>query len=132
MKFYVPWSGVELPNILMTDIARDMGITSDHCHTGRRPKLRVAHYSAIGIPHQEYNVRLYPVTDRYRKFSIHGRRINAICWHGHKRFMIRFFDEYPQATIRTALMEYNGYQSFLNRHIYTSDQSWNQNSTCEC
>lgn len=97
-----------------------------------RVRLRRAAPGMRGIPHWEYDVRLRPDGDSFRKWSIYDRRINGICWHGHKLFMVTLFNDYPEVTLRSALAEYNGKESFVELHRQTNDQQWNRNSTCHC
>jgi hypothetical protein len=143
MKIYVPWSGQELPRDFLRQIGEDMGIRAEVSATGRRPRLRRAcpgtvawESDARGIPHWEYDVRLFPVSDNYRKWSASGidnaRRVNGVCWHGHRAFMKRFLGFYKEATIRTALAEYNGESQFDKLHRLTNDQQFNNRSTCAC
>lgn len=143
MKIYVPYSGQYLPLDFMKHIAEDMGVKIEIEATGRRPRLRKACDGSSPLesdsrnkPHWEYEVRLRPLTDNYRKWSagigVNVRRVNAVCWHGHKRFMTRFLAYYKEATIRTALAEYNGENSFAIKHGETNDQQFNSNTICGC
>jgi hypothetical protein len=133
MKIYVPYSGPEMPAVDMVDIGRRLGIDVDISHEGRK-RIRKTSWNVAGKPHQEYSVRLYPVkgSDRFRKFGSGGRRSNGICWHGHREFMKMFFQEYPDASLRSALATYISERNFLLTHEETNDQQWNRNSTCNC
>lgn len=131
MRILFPHIGVEMPSICMVDYGRRMGINVDIEHINR-PKLRRAHPDVIGIPHQQYAVRLFPITDEYRKWSPYSnRRTNGVCWHGHKNFMMNLFDEWPMATIRTALAEYNGIDQYLAKYKATRDIFFAQGQ-CNC
>lgn len=132
-----------MPLDFMKSIADDMGIKIQIEATGRRPRLRRAcpgvvgwESDARGKPHWEYDVRLRPLTDNYRVWSVgshqDARRVNAVCWHGHRAFMYRFLGYYKEATIRTALAEYNGEESFKSLHRMTNDQQFNNHRTCGC
>lgn len=130
MRILVPYIGVEMPSIVMSDIGRDLGINIDIEHVGR-PRLRVAAPDRKGIPHQDYKVRLFPITDDYRKFSWHGRRVNGCCWHGHYRFMNKLYKHFPDMTIRSALAEYNGVDSFNDKYQSTYGKFFADGS-CTC
>lgn len=131
MRILIPYIGVEMPSISMSDYGRREGFTVDIQHIGR-PRLRRAAPDHKGIPHQEYKVRLFPISDEYRKRSAHsGRRTNSICWHGHKNFMCRLFYDYPDATIRTAIIEYNGQRDFFDNYADTRGVFF-ADGDCDC
>jgi hypothetical protein len=131
MRILIPYIGVELPSIRMSEYGVREGFTVDIEHIGR-PRLRKAAPGVVGIPHQEYKVRLYPISDEYRKWSAHsGRRTNSICWHGHKNFMCRLFYDFDSTTIRSALIEYNGQKDFFNKYASTRDLFF-ANGKCNC
>ena len=51
--------------------------------------------------------------ETYRKVSARtGRRIWAVCWHGHFQFMAELFDIDPHARIRSAMARYDGRDEF--------------------
>lgn len=60
--------------------------------------------------------RIFPTSDRQRKLSTGwgsmGRRVNAVCWHGHRDFMYRLFDKFPCATLKTSIATYRGLDDF--------------------
>lgn len=133
MKIYVPYSGPEIPAITMVEIGKRLGIDVEISHEGRK-RIRKTTWNVAGKPHQEYNVRLYPIkgSDRFRKFNIYGRRSNGVCWHGHKAFMEAFFYEFPYASLRSALATYISERDFLDTHENTSDSMMNRNAVCHC
>jgi hypothetical protein len=49
-------------------------------------------------------VCLRPVGEYYRRTSVRGRRVNAVCWHGHARFLRELFARHPYAKVRTSNM----------------------------
>lgn len=142
MKVYVPYIGVEIPSIRMTDYGRSLGINVDIEHVGR-PRIRKSAPGVAGKPHQEYNVRLFPITDEYRKLSLprtadgKPRRVNAVCWHGHKNFMMRLFTDFDDATIRSGYLnrggiEYRGTTDFLDKYPDTKALFYRNNFACRC
>lgn len=132
MIFATPFISADPPLALMEEIANSMGIRIDAEYEGRKT-LRKAYEP--NNPHQIYKVRLFPITDTYRSWSLPWtarapRRINAVCWHGHREFMQRYLAEFQNATIRTALADYQGAIGFLQNHRSTLRNY--ERHTCEC
>ena len=67
---------------------------------------------------------LKPVSksDLYRRVSHTGRRVNAVCWHGHRDFMLKLFELCPDAILKTSLATYKGKEDFLRQFENTG---WN-------
>jgi len=63
--------------------------------------------------------RIFPTSDRQRKLSTgwgsRGRRVNAVCWHGHRDFMYKMFDKFPHATLKTSIVTYKGLDDFTEK-----------------
>lgn len=146
MRIYIPFIGVEMPSTRMTDYGRSLGINVDIQHVGR-PKIRNAAPGVAGKPHQEYKVRLFPISEEYRKLREHEiyypagqtytRRINAVCWHGHKNFMVRLFTDFDDATIRAGLIpangiEYRGVTDFFDKYAATKALFYRYGAKCLC
>ena len=55
-------------------------------------------------------VRLFPIGDHFRRTSAsyfnQGRRVNAVCWHGHLAFFRKVYQTAPDAVIHTAMATY--------------------------
>ena len=58
----------------------------------------------------------------YRRISNTGRRVNAVCWHGHRDFLLWLFELCPDATLKTSLATYRGKEDFLKKFESTG---WN-------
>jgi hypothetical protein len=68
-----------------------------------------------------------------------GRKVFAVCWHGHRDFMAKVFARYPDARIQTAIADYRGIADFDGKYIDTAHKNvgsimypvsaW---SVCEC
>ena len=43
------------------------------------------------------------------------RKVNAVCWHGHKSFMDAIYQLSLETVIITAFARYDGYQDFLDK-----------------
>ena len=65
-------------------------------------------------------------SDAYRRFS-RGRRLAAVCWHGHREWMREVFKSAPDAIIITALARYTGSANFEATHADTY-----RDSGCKC
>lgn len=48
-----------------------------------------------------------------------GRKIAAVCWHGHRDFMLALFRLAPDARIKTALADYRGADDFERKYRQT-------------
>lgn len=124
MHIYVPYIGEDMPISVMEDIAEREGIRAEIQYIDR-PKIRMAAPSRWGIPHRHYKVRLFPLTDRKRLFSLpriadaNPRRIHAVCWHGYKNFIVSLLSEFPDATIRTSRISYMGLENFVMKYAVT-------------
>jgi hypothetical protein len=58
--------------------------------------------------------------------SYHGgkqRRVNAVCWHGHRDFMFRLFDARPEAVLSSGIIRYRGREDFLAKFESTGDRN---------
>lgn len=73
-----------------------------------------------------------PGSDRFRTFNRRTeRRINAVCWHGHREWMLQVFRLVPEATIATTLVTYRGVRDFQTRH--ESTHGWaTRDRSCTC
>lgn len=57
-----------------------------------------------------------------RSAIIAGRRIAAVCWHGHRDFMRALFRMQPEARIKTALADYRGVADFEMKYRDTQGE----------
>lgn len=74
-----------------------------------------------------------PLTpDTYRSKGHGGRRVNAVCWHGHREWMRAIFAEYPETVIRSALATYKGAEHFEETHEGTSREGLSGSQSCTC
>lgn len=73
-------------------------------------------------------VRVFPTSDDRRKWSLHfhTRRVNAVCWHGHRDFLRALFALDPDAVVITAVARYRGANHFEG--IYRDTWSHNVGS----
>jgi hypothetical protein len=93
------------------------------------------------------NFCLRPIGDNYRKISHKfgkERKVWAVCWHGHRDFMIELFRYNPNAKLTSSPLNgpssivYDGKEDFYNKYENTYNQEkplnylgtiWN---TCNC
>ena len=65
----------------------------------------------------------------YQRVSLsgNGRRVAAVCWHGHRDFMVALFDECPAMRLKSALADYRGEQDFEDKFEDTrgTGNGWN-------
>lgn len=66
-----------------------------------------------------YRVRLFPIGDTFRRTSAsvfhEGRRVNAVCWHGHLEFMRLLYGYAPDAVIHTSMATYRSLTELMDR-----------------
>lgn len=100
-------------------------LTEKHPLRSPRGKLR----STSRVPYQLIRQTLRGTT----------RRVNAVCWHGHRDFMTRLFDLLPNLKLETAKATYRGrngfldlYQATAHRNIGSKFQPLYYNSACNC
>ena len=77
------------------------------------------------------STRLYPAASkRWQRVSLSPfgentdgsrRKVAAVCWHGHYRFMSEVFARFPRAKIATGHATYNGRAEFVARAEATGD-----------
>lgn len=59
---------------------------------------------------------LRPEGETYRLINaVSGRRINAVCFHGHYLFMKKLFDRCPDARIKSTMADYRGWEEFRDK-----------------
>lgn len=74
-----------------------------------------------------YRVRLKLSNDEYREnyrrtsasYFNPERKVNAVCWHGHRKFMHKVFNRNMDARIQTAIADYKGYADFAENYRET-------------
>jgi len=61
-------------------------------------------------------------TETYRKVNpVSGRRVAAICWHGHFEFFRELFRAYPSAKVKSSVLTYNGAEEFNEKASETGE-----------
>lgn len=112
----------------LDDIALKIGV---HVHAlpagiGRR-----------GEPKSDFVLKLE--SEKYRRRGFNGRRIAAVCWHGHRDFMLELFDRFPDARIKSAMADYRGREDFLysfeatgSRNIGSIREPMRYDEACDC
>lgn len=63
------------------------------------------------------------IGERYRRRSHRGRRIAAVCYHGHYAFMEALFRQVPTAVIVSALARYDSVESFRRKAPASYDEA---------
>ena len=80
-----------------------------------------------------------PLGELFRKFSPPGRRVWAVCYHGHAAFMQRVFDINPEATLISMMERFNGRADFqdkacavANHNVGSAYQPADFGNACKC
>jgi hypothetical protein len=82
------------------------GITRD----GRAWRFRLALNSDVPKKESGYKYQ------RTSASAFHeGRRVAAVCWHGHRDFMLALYARDPEARIKTAWADYRGVRDFAEK-----------------
>ncbi len=63
------------------------------------------------------------VGETWRRRSHLGRRVAAVCWHGHRAFMQTLFHYAPNARLKSAAVQYDGHLEFWAKHNATGDRN---------
>jgi hypothetical protein len=64
---------------------------------------------------------------KYQRTSASGfhdeRRVHAVCWHGHRDYMLAIFKREPEARIKTMWADYRGMDNFMDKYPQTAYQN---------
>lgn len=70
-----------------------------------------------------YRFRLAPLEGKYQRTSAsyfnRGRKVHAVCWHGHREFFYALFQHVPDAIVITAMARYEGLVGFEDTYPST-------------
>jgi hypothetical protein len=90
-----------------------------------------------GVPRVSFTLKL--ADERYRRRGFTGRRIAAVCWHGHRDFMRACFALNPDGRIKSAMADYAGADEFERlfegtgaRNIGSMVQPMLYREACDC
>lgn len=82
---------------------------------------------------------LAPVNGRYQRRGHTGRRVHAVCYHGHFAFMDALYRLAPDAVLITAMQRYDGAEDFrrkagavAERNIGSMMQPLDYGDACDC
>ena len=80
--------------------------TLEHIETAAQGIGSIENLQQVG--RTGYRFVLRPLGDHYRRVSASvmfhdGRRVNAVCWHGHREFFSTLFEVAPECKVQTAL-----------------------------
>lgn len=75
----------------------------------------------------------------WRRRGHSGRKVAAVCYHGHAAFMQRVFDANPEAVIISAMSRFDGVRDFQNRACLIGERNIGSlmrpleyNAACDC
>lgn len=66
---------------------------------------------------------LRPNNEKYYRRGYNGRRIWAVCWHGHRDFFRALFEKAPNAKVRTTIANYDGREHFELTYSYSGNRN---------
>ena len=67
----------------------------------------------------QFTLTVTKSADKGGRRSNTGRKIAALCWHGHRDIMRALFAAYPNALLITAMARYDGRADFLDTYMAT-------------
>lgn len=108
MKVWTKLSPDEIRSLaheLGIKIHGDYGLSGGISKDGRAWNFRLA----LGDEKREKNRKYQRTSTSYYG---NGRRVAAVCWHGHRDFMRAILARDPEARIKTAYADYRGAQDF--------------------
>ena len=70
-----------------------------------------------------WQLTLRPAGSRYYRRGNDGRRIWAVCWHGHRDFFRALFEKAPDAKVRTTVANYDGREDFEQTYWMTGNRN---------
>lgn len=63
-----------------------------------------------------YGISARPSQNPFHKVSHSGRKLNAVCWHGHREVMREIFKIAPDAILVSTFARYEGREHFERTH----------------
>ena len=80
-------------------------------------KLHQASEGGKRVPFVRFTLR--PIGEAYRKVNFlhseEGRRVNAVCYHGHCAFFDLLFERFPAALIVSSSSKYAGFEDYAEK-----------------
>ena len=73
------------------------------CESG----VRLNDLNSINKGNTSYQFTIRPIDDRWQRVSPRGRKVHAVCWHGHLDFMRCLYSINPVAKFRTGMARYD-------------------------
>ena len=65
--------------------------------------------------------------ERFRRMNATGkRRVNGVCWHGHREFFRAVYRRMPQARIRSSFALYTDAEQFERTHVSQTEAKGNR------
>lgn len=90
----------------------------------------------LGPKKDAVSFKIVPSAAKYRRVNIQGRKIQAVCFHGHAAFMQEIFDRYPDTEIGTGEVVYRGRSNFNAIAVEVGAREVTKNvrywDLCEC
>lgn len=122
-----------VPKEELVSIAEENGLIFTTCQGGE-PKQVGKAVQGVLRPGVIDGVKMYQ-----RHIVHNGRRINAVCAHGHYAFMLTVFNLYPDARIQSSWADYRGERDFNAKAVLASSRNVGSayrpvefGDTCDC
>ena len=71
----------------------------------------------------DVNGTTHPIKRHWQRIGHTGRKVHAVCWHGHREFYRECFKFNPHTIIITAIARYNDEQDFAAKYQATGDRN---------
>ena len=56
---------------------------------------------------------------RFQRLGYRGRKIQGVCWHGHREFFFALYRRFPDARVKTGVTRYDNREHFLETYRQT-------------
>ena len=105
------------------------------CESG----VRLNDLNSINKGNTSYQFTIRPIDDRWQRVSPRGRKVHAVCWHGHLAFMRCLYTINPVVKIRAGTVRYDSagdlearkYDAY-HRNIGSMMYPMDYGDACEC
>jgi len=78
-------------------------LVSAACESG----VRLNECASINKGNTSYRFGIRPIDGKFQRVSPSGRKVHAVCWHGHLEFMRNLYRTNATAKFRTAMNNYD-------------------------
>jgi len=94
---------------------------------------------SINKGNTSYRFTIRPINGKWQRVSHRGRKVHAVCWHGHLDFMRCLYGINPNAKFRTGMARYDSLEDLesnkgkaYHRNIGSMIYPMDYGDACEC